>query len=99
MTKGKDKKTNIFQMFAGFLGFVLSAVCILGFIVAGFAIDYIDERIEDDCDSATGHIGQVIGADEGQCDEGSAARDFIAIIQYPLLIFGIIFGLFGAKLF
>ena len=40
---------SLISIFAGSLGFILSAICILGFFVAGFAIDYIDERIEEDC--------------------------------------------------
>ena len=58
-----------------------------------------NQRIEEDCESTTGTIGQAIGADEGQCDEGSATRDLIALIQYPLLFAGIICGLVGAKVF
>ena len=87
------------RILAGTLGFVLCAVGILGFLISGFAIDYIDERIEEDCDSTTGQLGQAVGADEGQCDEGSTTRDMLAMIQYPLLIGGIICGLFGAKVF
>jgi len=49
---------SIIEIFAGTLGIILSAVCIVGFFVAGFAIDYIDERIEDDCDSTTGPQGR-----------------------------------------
>ena len=84
---------SIIEIFAGTLGIILSAVCIVGFFVAGFAIDYIDERIEDECDSTTGQVGQVSGLDEGQCDEGSATRDLLALIKNPILVLGIAFGL------
>ena len=84
---------SIIEIFAGTLGIILSAVCIVGFFVAGFAIDYIDERIADDCDSTTGQVGQIVGADEGQCDEGSATRDLLALIKIPILVLGIAFGL------
>ena len=84
---------SIIEIFVGTLGIILSAACIVGFFVAGFAIDYIDERIEDDCDSTTGQVGQAIGADEGQCDEGSATRDILALIRIPILVLGIAFGL------
>ena len=97
--EGEGLVKSILRKLAGTLGFVLCAVGILGFLVSGFAIDYIDERIEEDCESTTGTIGQAIGADEGQCDEGSATRDLIALIQYPLLFAGIICGLVGAKVF
>ena len=84
---------SIIEIFAGTLGIILSAVCIVGFFVAGFAIDYIDERIAEDCDSTTGQIGQVGGLDDGQCDEGSATRDLLALIRIPILVLGIAFGL------
>lgn len=87
---------SIIGIFAGSLGFILSAVCIVGFFVAGFAIDYIDQRIEDDCDSITGEVAQFTGADEGQCDEGSMTRDLLAMIRIPVLIMGIAFGFLGA---
>ena len=96
---GEGIVKQILRKLTGTVGFVLCAVGILGFLVSGFAIDYIDERIEEDCESTTGTIGQAIGADEGQCDEGSATRDLIALIQYPLLFAGIICGLVGAKVF
>ena len=35
---------QIARKLAGTLGFVLCAVGVLGFLIAGFAIDYIDER-------------------------------------------------------
>ena len=84
---------SIIEIFAGTLGIILSAVCIVGFFVAGFAIDYIDERIAEDCDSTTDQIGQVGGLDDGQCDEGSATRDLLALIRIPILVLGIAFGL------
>ena len=84
---------SIIEIFAGTVGIILSAVCIVGFFVAGFAIDYIDERIDEDCDSTTGQIGQAGGLDDGQCDEGSATRDLLALIRIPILVLGIAFGL------
>ena len=95
----KESGTSFASMFVGTLGFTISTLCILGFFVSNFAIDYIDQRIEEDCDSTTGQLGQAVGADEGQCDEGSATRDLLAVIQYPLLIAGIICGLVAAKIF
>ena len=87
---------SIIEIFAGTLGIILSSVCIVGFFVAGFAIDYIDERIEEDCDSTTGQIGQIGDLDEGQCDGGSATRDLLALIRIPILVLGIVFGLLSA---
>ena len=90
---------QISRKLAGTLGFVLCAVGILGFLVAGFAIDYIDGELEKECEGAKGSIVQGTGLDEGQCDEGSATRDLLAAIQYPLLIGGVLCGLFAAKVF
>jgi hypothetical protein len=90
---------QIIRKLAGTLGFVLCAVGVLGFLIAGFAIDYIDERLEEDCEGVKGTIIQTTGVDEGQCDEGSATRDLLVLIQYPLLITGLVCGLLGAKVF
>ena len=95
----KDSGTSFASMFVGTLGFTISTLCILGFFVSNFAIDYIDQRIEEDCESEQGQVAQVIGADEGQCDEGSSIRDFLALIRYPLLIAGIIFFLLALQVF
>jgi hypothetical protein len=84
---------------AGTFGFLVGASLILSFFVATFAINYIDEKIEDDCDSITGQIGQITGADEGQCDEGSAIRDLLVLIRYPLLLAGVVVCLIAAKVF
>ena len=87
------------SMFVGSLGFTISILCILGFLVSNFAIDYIDNRIEEDCESEKGQVGQLVGADEGQCDEGSSIRDLLALIRYPLLIAGIVFALLAFQVF
>ena len=39
---------------------------------ATLADDYLEERIAEECDDEAGTIGQIIGADEGQCQD---ARD------------------------
>ena len=93
----KDSGTSFASMFVGTLGFTISIICILGFFVSNFAIDYIDQRIED-CESE-GQVGQIVGADEGKCDEGSSIRDLLALIRYPLLIAGIVFALLALQVF
>ena len=95
----KDSGTSFASMFVGTLGFTISTLCILGFFVSNFAIDYIDQRIEEDCETEQGQVAQVVGADEGQCDEGSSIRDFLALIRYPLLVAGIIFALLALQVF
>ena len=96
---GEGIVKQILRKLTGTVGFVLCAVGILGFLVSGFAIDYIDERIEEDCESEKGQVGQIVGADEGKCDEGSSIRDLLALIRYPLLIAGIVFALLALQVF
>ena len=95
----KDSGASFASMFVGTLGFTISILCILGFFVSNFAIDYIDQRIEEDCETEQGQVAQVVGADEGQCDEGSSIRDLLALIRYPLLIAGIIFALLALQVY
>ena len=38
-------------------------------------IDYIDNQLEENCDSTSGQIGQITGWDEGQCQDGRDSRD------------------------
>ena len=91
--------TSIMSKLAGTFGFLVGASLILSFFVASFAINYIEERIEEDCESTTGQIGQIVGADEGQCDEGSSIRDLLVLIRYPLLLAGVAVCLIAAKVF
>ena len=90
---------QISRKLAGTLGFVLCAVGILGFLVAGFAIDYIDGELEKECEGAKGSIVQGVGLDEGQCDEGSTIRDLLVLIRYPLLLAGVVVCLIAANVF
>jgi hypothetical protein len=43
--------------------------------VASIVVDAIDERIADECEDEAGTIGEIIGADEGQCQDGRDMRD------------------------
>ena len=43
--------------------------------VASIVVDTIDQRIADECEDETGTIGEIIGADEGQCQDGRDMRD------------------------
>ena len=45
--------------------------------VASIVVDTIDQRIADECEDETGTIGEIIGADEGQCQDGRDMRDKI----------------------
>jgi len=56
---------------------------------ASFADDYLEERIAEDCDDEAGTIGELIGADEGQCQD---ARD----LQGQVASVGQMLGYLGA---
>ena len=43
--------------------------------VASIVVDAIDQRIADECEDEAGTIGEIIGADEGQCQDGRDMRD------------------------
>ncbi len=99
MSEEKGKSVSFAGVLSGTLALVLGVLCFAGFVGAGMVIDYIDQRIEEDCESEQGQVAQVVGADEGQCDEGSSIRDLLALIRYPLLIAGIIFALLALQVF
>ena len=59
--------------------------------VASIVVDTINQRIADECEDETGTIGEIIGADEGQCQDGRDMRDRVDSI-------GQIIGYVGATI-
>jgi len=59
--------------------------------VASIVVDTIDQRIADECEDETGTIGEIIGADEGQCQDGRDMRDRVDSI-------GQVIGYLGAAI-
>ena len=59
--------------------------------VASIVVDTINQRIADECEDETGTIGEIIGADEGQCQDGRDMRDRVDSI-------GQIIGYLGATI-
>ena len=59
--------------------------------VASIVVDTIDQRITDECEDETGTIGEIIGADEGQCQDGRDMRDRVDSI-------GQVIGYLGAAI-
>ena len=55
---------------------------------ASFADDYLEERIAEECDDEAGTIGQIIGADEGQCQDARDLRGQVASVGQMLLYLG-----------
>ena len=74
--------------FGGTLSLIVGVLCIIGWISAGMAVDYIEGELEENCDSTTGQIGQVTGWDDGHCQDGRDTKDMISSLQTPLLLLG-----------
>jgi len=55
---------------------------------ASFADDYLEDRIAEDCDDEVGTIGQIIGADGGQCQDARDLREQVASVGQILLFLG-----------
>ena len=45
---------------------------------ASYADEYLNERITEDCDDEVGTIGEIIWADEGQCQDARDLREQVA---------------------
>jgi len=82
-------------------GIICFALGILGFIMFLISISlvgYIDDRVQQECDTEAGTIGQIIGADEGQCQDARDSRNIVESFQLPLLGIGAFLGLVGGML-
>ena len=68
---------------------VIAGLLLLGLSwAASFADDYLEERIAEECDDEAGTIGQIIGADEGQCQDARDLRDQVASVGQMLRYLG-----------
>ena len=72
----------------GTLSLIVGVLFLIGWFGAGMGIDYIDNELEENCDSTSGQIGQITGWDEGQCQDGRDSRDLLSSLQYSLLLGG-----------
>jgi len=75
--------------FGGTIFVILGVLFLIGWFGAGMGIDYIDNQLEENCDSTSGQIGQITGWDEGQCQDGRDSRDLLSSLQYSLLLGGV----------
>ena len=73
---------------SGTLSLILGVLFLIGWFGAGIGVDYIDNQLEENCDSTSGQIGQITGWDEGQCQDGRDTRDLLSSLQYSLLLGG-----------
>ena len=82
-------------------GIIFFALGILGFILFLISISvtgYIDDRVEQECDTEVGTIGQIIGADDGQCQDARDSRNLVANLQLPLQAIGACLVFIGGML-
>ena len=85
LVRGMGKAGRI----AGTLSLIVGVLFLIGWFGAGMGIDYIDNQLEENCDSTSGQIGQLTGWDEGQCQDGRDSRDLLSSLQYSLLLGGV----------
>ena len=55
---------------------------------ASYADEYLNERITEDCDDEVGTIGEIIGADEGQCQDARDLREQVASAGQTVRLIG-----------
>lgn len=67
---------------------IFGALILLAALGASVVVSYYDERIAEDCDDTVGTIGQVVGADEGQCQDAKDQRDTLDSLVLPLNVAG-----------
>ena len=73
---------------SGAISLILGVLFVIGWFGAVLGVDYIDNQLEENCDSTSGQIGQITGWDEGQCQDGRDTRDLLSSLQYSLLLGG-----------
>ena len=69
---------------------IFGALILLAALGASVAVSYYDERIAEDCDDTVGTIGQVVGADEGQCQDAKDQRDTLDSLISPFRVAGVL---------
>ena len=84
---------------SGIISLFLGVLFLIGWAGAGMGVDYIDNQLEENCDSTSGQIGQITGLDEGQCQDGRDTRDLLSSLQYSLLLGGAALCIVGVWMF
>ena len=67
---------------------ILGILLILASLGALVAANEIDSRVSEDCEDAVGSIGEIIGADEEQCQDARDLRDSLRSAFLPLMVPG-----------
>ena len=61
---------------------------ILASLGASVVANEIDNRLSEDCEDTVGSIGEIIGADEEQCQDARDLRDNLRSAILPLIVIG-----------
>ena len=67
---------------------IFGILLILASLGALVAANEIDSRVSEDCEDAVGSIGEIIGADEEQCQDARDLRDNLRSAFLPLMVSG-----------
>ena len=67
---------------------ILGILLILSSFGALVAANEIDSRVSEDCEDTVGSIGEIIGADEEQCQDARDLRDSLRSAFLPLMVSG-----------
>ena len=82
----------------GLFCIVLGVIGLISFLITILLAGYIDERIQDECDSDIGTIGQITGLDEGECQNARDLTESVSSLQVPSLLTGVSFIVIGGVL-
>ena len=82
----------------GLFCIVVGVIGLISFLITILLAGYIDERIQDECDSDIGTIGQITGLDEGECQNARDLTDSVSSLQVPSLLTGVSFIVIGGVL-
>ena len=67
---------------------IMGILLILASFGALVVANEIDSRVSEDCEDAVGSIGEIIGADEEQCQDARDLRDNLRSAFLPLIVIG-----------
>ena len=67
---------------------IMGILLILGSFGALVIANEIDSRVSEDCEDTVGSIGEIIGADEEQCQDARDLRDNLRSAILPLIVIG-----------
>tara|TARA_B100000214_G_C23871346_1_gene582763 strand:- start:663 stop:959 length:297 start_codon:yes stop_codon:yes gene_type:complete len=69
---------------------IIGILLILASFGAIVMANEIDSRVSEECEDTVGSIGEIIGADEEQCQDARDLRDNLRSAFLPLILIGVI---------